>query len=95
MRLATAKRIDGNRGESASDGDLVEAALTLSSCEHEGHDHQISWALSAADECPGTPRIVSECSRWVRWPREATLMVRPQAVLSTGAYAFIEAGGKI
>ena len=40
VRLATAKRIDGNRGESASDGDLVEEALTLSSCEREGYDHQ-------------------------------------------------------
>ena len=80
MRLATAKRIDGNRGESASDGDLVEAALTLSSCEHEGYDHQTSWTLSAAGECSGTPRAITECSRWVRQNQRVPMrrsIVRP------------------
>ena len=66
VRLATAERIDGNRVESRSDDDLVEAALTLSSCEHEGHSHQTSWTLSAIDECSGTPRVITECLRWVR-----------------------------
>ena len=56
---SNSKRVDGNRRESGSDGDLVEAT-SLFSCRHEGHD-QSSRTLSTADECFA---VVPMCQEW-------------------------------
>ena len=86
---STSKRIEGNRSESGSDGDLVEAP-TLFSCEDEGHD-QSSRTLSTADKCFAIVPMYQERrpnARLGETELEDTFEkvgVRPQTILSAGA----------
>ena len=91
---SNSKRIDGNRREGRSDGDLVQAP-TLFSCEHEDHDHRSSRTLSTADKCFA---VVPMCQEWRPNARlgETELEdafekvgVRPQTILSAGAHVFL------